>query len=108
MAKKLIKRATVTALVPAEWPTPERNYLTMEQVPYLRSLIKDAQDKGYTSEEILLEWDAFVRNKPQQTPAAEGDEIMLEDAFRILFAEKSYSETKQHYAAFIDFANMEL
>lgn len=108
MAEKTFKRADIIALIPAEWPTPERNYLTMEQVPYLRSLIKEAQSKGYTPEETLLQWDAFVRNKPQQTPAAEGDEIMLEDAFRILFAEKSYSETKQHYAAFIDFANMDL
>ncbi len=108
MAKETIKRATVTALIPTEWPTPEKNYLTMEQVPYLKSLIKEAQDKGYTSEEILMEWDAFVRNKPQQAPAAEGDDVFLEDAFRILFKGRSYHETKLHYAAFIDFANAKL
>ncbi len=109
MAKKLIKRANVTALVPNQWPTPERqHYLTMEQTPYLRSLIKEAQDNGYTTEEILLEWDSFQRTKPQQAPAAEGNEVLLADAFRILFAGKSYFETKLHYAAFIDFANMVL
>ncbi len=103
MKKNFIK-SEIIALRPSVWPEKKGNFVATEDASYLGKLIAEAAC-DHDHEEITNAWSDMLNMKATQAPMPENEELSLAEALYVLFAEKSYYETKTHYAAFLDFLN---
>lgn len=104
MKKNFIK-SEIIALRPSVWPRKVGNFVTVEDSSsYLGKLIAEAAC-DHDHEEITNAWSDMLNMKATQAPMPENEELSLAEALYVLFAEKSYYETKTHLAAFLDFLN---
>ncbi len=95
--------ANITNMIPNEWPKAKGNYLLPVQAPYLKELITKAKENGYTKEEMLSAWCELLNMKSKQALKPTEQELDLAQAMYLFFYDKSYYETKQHYAALLCF-----
>lgn len=104
MKKNFIK-SEIIALRPSVWPEKVGIFVTVEDSSsYLGKLIAEAVC-DHDHDEITDAWSAMLKMKSTHAPMPESEELTLAEALYVLFAEKSYYETKTHYAAFLDFLN---
>ncbi len=88
-----------------QWPTPEGNYLSASQTPYLEAILKEAKEKGITKEDMLTAWSDMLYMKSNDQFAPEFEHVALGAALHQLFFDLDYHRTKQHYAAYLELAN---
>lgn len=103
MKKNFIK-SEIIALRPSVWPEKKGNFVATEDASYPGKLIAEAVC-DHDHDEITDAWSAMLKMKSTHAPMPESEELTLAEALYVLFAEKSYYETKTHYAAFLDFLN---
>ena len=103
--KKIFIKSEIIVLRPSVWPKKVGNFIPTEDAkPYLGVLMNEAMC-DHDHEEITNAWSAMLKMKSTHAPMPESEELTLAEALYVLFAEKSYYETKTHYAAFLDFLN---
>jgi len=103
--KKIFIKSEIIALRPSVWPEKVGNFIPTEDAkPYLGVLMNEAMC-DHDHDEITDAWSAMLKMKSIHAPMPESEELTLAEALYVLFAEKSYYETKTHYAAFLDFLN---
>ena len=105
MAKEIFDSQEIKAIRPTLAPErKDSNFLSCEQVPYLRELIIKARKEGYSQEEACEAWAKLLNNKSREIDFEGKDEpLNLAEALTVLFQNLSYYETKWHYVAFLEF-----
>ena len=87
---------------PSVWPETSANYFTVDEVPYLASLIGSAKLKGFEKNDLLEAWDKMMNKKAAKTVLPKGwYAVDLDEALLILFEPVSYHVAKKHFAAFL-------
>ena len=105
MAKEIFDSQEIKAIRPTLAPErKDSNFLSCEQVPYLRELIIKARKEGYSQEEACEAWSKLLNNKSKEIDFEGKDTLDLAEALTVLFQNLSYYETKWHYCAFLEFA----
>ncbi len=90
----------VKELIPEKWPTTNKPFFRVSEVPYLKRMITEAKLGGYKEEEIKEAWDKMLKMKSQNKEYPEEFWFLtLDMAFYVLFRDLSYDETLMHSVA---------
>ena len=106
MAKEIFQSNEVKSIRPEFAPqlATGKNFLSCEQVDYLREIVVKARQGGYSQEDGCRAWAQMLNNKSNQVDFEGKDEDLdLAEALTVLFQNLSYYETKWHYVAFLEF-----
>ena len=105
MAKEIFDSTDVKSIRPEFAPqlAAGKNFLSCEQVDYLREIVVKARQKGYSQEEGCQAWARMLNNKSNQVDCEDKGLLNLSEALTVLFQNICYYEAKQHYVAFLEF-----
>lgn len=105
MAKEIFQSNEVKSIRPEFAPqlATGKNFLSCEQVDYLREIVVKARQKGYSQEEGCQAWARMLNNKSNQVDCEDKGLLNLSEALTVLFQNICYYEAKQHYVAFLEF-----
>ena len=105
MAKEIFDSTDVKSIRPEFAPqlATGKNFLSCEQVDYLREIIVRAHQEGYSQEEGCQAWARMLNNKSNSVDYENKEQLDLSEALTVLFQNICYYEAKQHYVAFLEF-----
>ena len=105
MAKEIFQSNEVKSIRPEFAPqlATGKNFLSCEQVDYLREIVVKARQGGYSQEDGCRAWAQMLNNKSNQVDYEDKEQLDLSEALTVLFQNICYYEAKQHYVAFLEF-----
>lgn len=98
----IIRQIAPRAITPSE-----ENYQSSEAMPCLRTFCQLAQEKSYTTEQMLEAWEQMLEMKmkiKQVNCLKWRGYLPLEQALYLLFEHLSYNDVKRCYLAFLELA----